>query len=108
MDRGEEVEGDGGFLGPGRRFRLDDTGTIQGHTIRKRCAIRADDPLSAEFSIAQTMEVERGDWRVTLETSTRLTCTADTFHLTATALATSGGVVVDERRWEKTAPRLLV
>ena len=103
-----EVEGDGGFLGPGRRFRLDETGTIQGHTIRKRCAIRADDPLSANFSIAQTMEFERGDWRVTLETGTRLTCTADTFHLTATARATSGGVVVDERRWEKTAPRLLV
>ena len=103
-----EVEGDGGFLGPGRRYRLDDTGTITGHTIRKRCTIRADDPLSAEFAIAQTMEFERGDWRVALETTTRMACTADTFVLTASTRAWRDGVVVHEKTWSKIAPRGLV
>jgi hypothetical protein len=94
-----EVEGQGGFLGPGRKWRLDETGTIMGHAIRKRCSIAEDDPLSASFEIEQEMEFERGEWRVELATTTKLTATATEWVLEATSRASEGGVVVDERSW---------
>jgi putative CocE/NonD family hydrolase len=94
-----EVEGEGGFLGPGRKWRLEETGTVLGHAIRKRCAIAEDDPLSASIEIAQEMEFERADWVVGLATTTRLTGTAEEFVLEATARATEAGTVVYERAW---------
>ena len=103
-----EVNGQGGFLGPGRRYRLDETGTVMGHTIHKRCVIHPDDPLCASIEIAQTMEFERGDWNVMLATTTRLTATASDFVLEATTRATDSGVVVHEASWRTIAPRDLV
>jgi len=103
-----EVSGDGGFLGPGRRYRLDDTGTIMGHALRKRCIIAADDPLSACIEIAEDMEFERGDWIVTLATTTQLTASVSDFILEATTRATDAGAVVHEKTWRVTAPRDLV
>ena len=100
-----EVEGQGGFLGPGRSWRLDETGTIMGHAIRKRCTIAEDDPLSARIEIAQEMTFERGDWRVELATSTTLTATATEWLLEATSRASEAGAVVDERRWSFREPR---
>ncbi len=94
-----EVEGQGGFLGPGRKWRLDETGTVMGHALRKRCAITEDDPLSASIEIAQEMEFERAGWVVGLATTTRLTSTATEFVLEATARATEAGKVVHERGW---------
>ena len=93
------VVGDGGVLGPARRYRLDEIGTVLGHSFRKRCTIRDGDPLSARVEIAQTLEMERGDWRVLLATSTDFTATATEFRATATASASLNGEQRLERRW---------
>jgi hypothetical protein len=99
-----EMTGDG-FLGPGRRFRFDATGMTLSHGIHKRCSIHPDDPLTAEVEFIETMEFERGDWRVVLDTRTRLTSTATTFRLEAEAKARHGDEVVFERSWTTEEPR---
>lgn len=102
------VQGDGGFLGPGRRYRLEPTGTVLGHRITRRSEIRDDDPLSARIRIAQTAELERDDWQVRLETSTEFHATATEFHVAAEARAYLRGELMHERQWRFAAPRDLV
>ncbi len=76
-----------------------------GHTYRKRCTISDGDPLSALVEIAQTMEMERGDWRVRLATSTAFSATATEFRATVTASATLNGETRLDRRWTIAEPR---
>jgi len=99
------LDADGGYLGPGRRWRLDETGTAIGHRILRRFAIRDDDPLSARAEIAQTMEIERADWRARLETSTRFHATAKAFHAVCRVSAHEGEKVVHAREWTLSVPR---
>jgi uncharacterized protein len=102
------VEAEGGFLGPARRFRLDPTGTVMGHAMRQQFDIAEDDPLSAHAEIAQTYELERGDWRIRLQTTTRFHATAEAFHFEAQARAWQGERLVFDRTWHSVQPRDLV
>jgi hypothetical protein len=102
------VEGDGGFLGPARRFRIDPTGTIMGHAMRQRFDIMPDDPLSARAEIEQTYELERDDWRIRLQTTTRFSATAQKFHVEAEARAWHGDRLVFDRSWRAERARDLV
>ena len=102
------VEGEGGFLGPGRRYRLDPTGTILGHRIHKRCEINEDDPLSAQIEIAEEMELERDDWCVRLTATTRFRSTTTDFLVEAEIRAYRGTDLIHHRAWQLTQPRDLV
>ncbi len=102
------VEGEGGFLGPGRRYRLDPTGTILGHRIRKCCEINENDPLSAQIEIAEEMELERDEWCVRLAATTRFRSTAADFVVEAEVRAHQGADVIHHRTWQITQPRDLV
>ena len=99
------LDADGGYLGPGRRWRIDEVGTTIGHRIRRGFSIRDDDPASARATIEQTMEFERGDWRIRLETSTRLQADADMFRADCTAAAFEDGREVFRRAWRFAVPR---
>lgn len=99
------LDADGGYLGPGRRWRIDDVGTTIGHRIRRSFSIHDDDPTSARAEFAQTMEFERDDWRIRLETSTRLTADATMFHAECDAAAFEGGQEVFRRAWRFSVPR---
>jgi putative CocE/NonD family hydrolase len=99
------VEGDGGILGPARRYRLDETGTTLGHVFRKRCMIREGDPLSAEAEYRQIGEMERDGWRIQLETSTQFRATATKFIVTCSAVAWDDGTKIFARSWTHTVPR---
>jgi putative CocE/NonD family hydrolase len=101
------VKGDGGFLGPGRRYRLDPTGTILGHRIRKRYEINENDPLSAQIEIAEEMELERDDWCVRLTATTRFRSTATDFLIEAEIRAYQGADLIHDRAWQLTQPREL-
>jgi putative CocE/NonD family hydrolase len=99
------LDADGGYLGPGRRWRIDDVGTTIGHRIRRGFSIRDDDPASARATIEQAMEFERGDWRIALETSTRFWADARLFHAECAAAASEGGQEVFRRTWRFSVPR---
>ncbi|MBL8698568.1 MAG: CocE/NonD family hydrolase [Alphaproteobacteria bacterium] len=99
------LEAEGGYLGPGRRHRIDSTGTELGHRIARRFAIRDDDPLSARAEFEQSMEIGRSDWQVRLETSTRFHATATAFHATCRVCARDGDRIVHEREWTFAVPR---
>lgn len=104
------LEAEGGYLGPGRRWRIDETGTVLGHRISRRFVTRDDDPLAARGAIEETMEIERGpDWRVRLETATRMRATATEFHVECVARAFEsagdGEREAINRRWTFTVPR---
>jgi hypothetical protein len=102
------VESEGGFLGPGRRYRLDPTGTILGHSIHKRYEINEDDPLSTQIEIAEEMELERDDWRVRLTATTRFCSTATDFLIEAEIQAYQDTDLIHHRTWELTRPGDLV
>lgn len=102
------VEGEGGFIGPARRYRLDPTGTVMGHAMRQCFEIAEDDPLSARAEIAQTYELERDGWVIRLETATRFHATADRFVVAAEARAFHRDRLVFERRWNAEPERDLV
>jgi hypothetical protein len=99
------LEAEGGYLGPGRRWRIDETGTILGHRITRRFVTRDDDPLAARGAIEETIEIERGDWRVRLETATRMHATATEFHVACEARAFEGEREAINRRWTFVVPR---
>jgi putative CocE/NonD family hydrolase len=100
------LEAEGGYLGPGRRWRIDETGTVIGHRISRRFATRDDDPLAARAAIEETMEIERGpDWRVRLETATRMYATANEFIVECEARAFDGQRMAIDRRWAFAVPR---
>jgi putative CocE/NonD family hydrolase len=99
------LDADGGYLGPGRRWRIDAVGTTIGHRIRRSFSIHDDDPASARAAIEQKMEFERGDWRIALETSTRLWADARLFHAECAAAASEGGQEVFRRTWRFSVPR---
>jgi hypothetical protein len=98
------LDADGGYLGPGRRWRIDDVGTTIGHRIRRSFSIRDDDPASARADFAQTMEFERDAWRIRLETSTRLDADATMFHAVCEAAAFEDDREVFRRAWRFSVP----
>jgi putative CocE/NonD family hydrolase len=70
--------------------------------------IQPDDPTSAAIGMRRTGTVARGDWRVKVETTMRMTCTRDAFRLQASLRAFDGDAEVCARDWDRTIKRDLV
>jgi hypothetical protein len=56
----------------------------------------------------RTGTLTRGDWHTRVETSMRMTCTRETFHVAATMQAFEGDTEVCSRKWDRTIPRTLI
>ncbi|BCY13975.1 CocE/NonD family hydrolase [Actinoplanes sp. L3-i22] len=65
----------------------------------ERYTIAGDDPLSATAESQWTIGLERGDWRVTIDTSSVITATATHFRLSNEVRATLGDIVWFERTY---------
>jgi hypothetical protein len=70
-----------------------------------RTHMEPDDPLSAVVEMRQSQTVSRGSWRTRFETTTRISCTRNTFNLHATMCAWEGEVEVCRRTWDTSVPR---
>jgi hypothetical protein len=70
--------------------------------------VAADDPLSAVAEMQRTITVERGAWRVRTETTMRMSCTRESFRLTASLRAFDGDNELAARDWDSTIARDLV
>jgi hypothetical protein len=72
---------------------------------RDRYAITEGDPLSASITAERELTLSRGDWRVRIQTSSRMTSTATAFRLEDTMVAYEGDERVFERAWDREIPR---
>ena len=96
---------DGGVFGPVGDLRLDDTGTVMGDISDRRYTIHPDDPLSASATMTQNAKFERGDWRAYIDTTSRMTATADAFHFEATVVCRDGETEFHRVDWTHEIPR---
>ena len=87
------------------RTRHKASGTVLGERNLARYRLTEGDPLSAEVECATTVELERGDWAIRTEITSRMTCTRDAFLVTTTLDAYDGGRRCHARRWTHEIPR---
>ncbi|MEP9373459.1 CocE/NonD family hydrolase [Mesorhizobium sp. KR1-2] len=70
--------------------------------------IREGDPSAASADAKAVWRLSRDEWHVRTETYTYVSCTPDTFEITATMDAFEGDVRIASRNWKRSIPRLLV
>ena len=70
-----------------------------------RFEIVEEDPLSAAVTSSRRLSLERGDWRIDVRTSSRMTSDRERFHLFDRLEAFAGDDLVFERTWQRDVPR---
>lgn len=86
-------------------YVLDDIGTEQSFTRLRTHSIVDDDPTSARVTVSSRATYRRGDWDVRVETDLEMSCTSDTFVLTARLAGYEHDHLVAERRIDREIPR---
>lgn len=66
------------------------------------------DPLSASIKCDRSIRIGRNDWRTRVETSSRMSADAESFHITNVLDAYEGNTRVFTKTWSFTVPRDLV
>ncbi len=102
------LRGDGGEFGGASLARLEEIDLDLGYTQMKRYRILEDDPLSAEMEFVQSAVLQRADWRVRVESRSRLRSTATTFAFTCDLEAFEADKPVAARNWTVSIPRRLL
>jgi len=95
-------------IGDSGRQRIDAIGLELEEIARKVYRIKGDDPLSADNVIHWTTRRGRGEWRVRVETRTRMRATVKHFLIDAEMDAYEGERRVFCRSWHAEIPRDLV
>lgn len=88
--------------------RFDRIGLEVGGEARYSVDIQGDDPLSATAAMRRSLTVARDDWRIRVETTMRMGCTREAFHLEASVRAFEGDAEICRRTWDRSIPRDLV
>jgi hypothetical protein len=99
--------GEGGLFGEGV-IRFEDIDTVVSHDLRRELTIRGDDPLSASFVLTQTYIMGRKGWMIRIETTTRMSATANSFRIEGSLQAFENDMPRASRNWVEVVPRDLV
>ncbi|MGH8274063.1 MAG: CocE/NonD family hydrolase [Gammaproteobacteria bacterium] len=99
------LKSDGGEFDGASLARLDAIGLDIGYTLMKRYRIIETDPLSAQTELQQSALMRRGDWKIRLTCSTRLSSTEQFFQFTGDLEAFEGDRAVAHRQWTLSIPR---
>ena len=85
-------------------------GLICGSHVAMRYSIHPDDPATAAFESRWNFTLERGGWRVAIDTESTMRCDTRFFYLTRRLRATEGAkeTEVMTKEWEETIPRGLL
>jgi putative CocE/NonD family hydrolase len=103
-----ETNGIGGFLGPGRRWRITPIDTVIGHSLRKRFSIIEGDPTSARGEYRQVYELEREGWWSRIETRSTFHATRTDWVLEQELVVTDNEEEIFRKTWSHTQPRDLM
>ena len=98
----------GGYMGPGRLFRLEPIGVVIGHEKTHVCEILDDDPLSARYVVSQTYDIQRDGKRFRLFSRIAMRASEEKFFTEAEARAYENDVEVCVKHWVEDYPRYLV
>lgn len=86
-------------------YEMTDIGIRQRSEGFARYQITEGDPLSAEISTRYTVDQIRADGIFSHESTSRMTCDATHFHITAETVIRENGIVLHRRDWQKAIPR---
>jgi hypothetical protein len=86
-------------------FRLDAIDLTISYEALERYSIEDDDPLAERTEMRRKVTVERGAWKVRIETLTDVTCDATNFHLKARLKAFEGDERIFAKDWRETIAR---
>ncbi len=86
-------------------YRSYPNGMLYGEQAMERYTITGNDPLSAVAESEWLIEMERDDWKVRIETSSRISANASHFHLFNKVTAYLNGAVHFEKTFEKEIER---
>jgi hypothetical protein len=100
------TSGEGGVFGEGI-IRFPEIDTTVGHSLARKLTIKGDDPLSATFSLTQSIDLGREGWQIRIETDTAMSSTGDTYRLTGEVRTFANGVPFVTRSFDETVPRAL-
>ncbi|CAN5370237.1 CocE/NonD family hydrolase [soil metagenome] len=81
------------------------SGLVLYQTARDTFTITDGDPLSATVRCERSASLDRGDWRVHVETTSTMTADATDFHLSNVVTAYEADVEVFTRTWTTSIPR---
>jgi uncharacterized protein len=70
--------------------------------------LKDGDPTSAVAAMRRTGTLARGDWRIKVDTTMRMSCTRETFRVEASMRAYEGDTEVCARTWDRTIKRDLM
>ena len=98
----------GGYLGPGRMYRIDPPGTVLGHEKTHEIAVSDNDPLSARYSVSQQYDMAIDGKEYQLTSRIRMWASADRFFTEISACAFENSREIWRREWHKDFPRRLV
>ena len=85
--------------------RLDAVDMEGGDALETELRIQPNDPLRAAVSMSQRSDLRRGNWRVSVENTIRISCTRDALHVEARLAAFEQENNVFERHWDELLPR---
>lgn len=100
------TSGEGGVFGEGI-IRFPDIDTTVGHSLARKLTIKGDDPLSARFSLTQSIDLGREGWQIRIETDTAMSSTADSYRLSGEVRTWANGEPFVTRSFDETIPRAL-
>jgi hypothetical protein len=87
------------------RIRFLDNGLETDHCSTETFKVREGDPLSSSQHFKTTIEFQRDDWRVRIETDSLMTSDATHFHLSNHMDAYEGDTRVFTKSWSRTVKR---
>ncbi len=89
-------------------FRIESHGLEMSSEGTERYSVHRSDPSSATGETEQLVLIGRGDWRLRLETRTRMTSDKEAFHIHSEIDAFEDGEKSFTRSWDASVPRDLV
>jgi hypothetical protein len=98
----------GGYIGPGRLYRIEPLGMILGHEKTHTIEIRDDDPLSARYVVSQIYDMQCDGKRIQMSARVTMWASVDRFFTDTEASATENDVEIWAKRWNNEYPRHLV
>jgi uncharacterized protein len=98
----------GGYIGPGRFYRIEATGMILGHEKTHSIEILDDDPLSARYVVSQIYDMQRDGKRIRITARITMWATLDRFFTDIETALSENDVEFWAKRWSNDYPRNLV
>lgn len=98
----------GGYLGPGRYYRITPPDIVLGHEKMHICEINDDDPLSAKYTVSQKYDMKVAERHLRFIATIKMWSSQDSFYQEIEAEARDGDELIWSKNWTLSFQRQLV